>query len=280
MLEVGKIQELKIVKKVEFGVYLSEDEDSEDKVLLPSKQVPEGADIGTGITAFVYRDSKDRMIATVREPLITCGHTAVLECTDIGKIGAFLNMGLERDLFLPYHEMTSPAHRGDRCLVAMYVDKSGRLAATEKVYDYLLRDSGYKKDDEVEGTLYQISRNFGAFVAVDDKYSALIPAREWSDEYQCGTHIKARVTEVKEDGKLDLTVRKKAYLQMDDDSAALLKLLDEYDGVLPFTDKADPEMIKSKCHMSKNAFKRAIGHLMKEGAVVITPTTIERAGKK
>lgn len=154
MLEVGKIQELKIVKKVEFGVYLSEDEDSEDKVLLPSKQVPDGADTGSCITAFIYRDSKDRMIATVRVPLITCGHTAVLECTDIGKIGAFLNMGLERDLFLPYHEMTSPAHKGDRCLVAMYVDKSGRLAATEKVYDYLLRDSGYKKDDEVEGTIY------------------------------------------------------------------------------------------------------------------------------
>ena len=278
MLELGCFQKLNIVKKVEFGVYLAEEEASEEKVLLPGKQVPDGAGIGDEIEVFLFRDSKDRMIATVNRPLITLHHTAVLKCKDVGKIGAFLDMGLERDLFMPYHEMTSPAKAGDDCLAAMYIDKSGRLAATEKVYDYLISGAPYKKDDEVEGTLYQVSRNFGAFVAVDDRYSALIPAKEWSDEFQCGERIKARVTEVKEDGRLNLSVRRKAYLQMDDDAEAVMKLLDESGGVLPFTDKADPELIKSRCKMSKNAFKRAVGHLMKEGRAVITPTTIERSG--
>lgn len=279
MLEIGCFQKLYIVKKLEFGVDLAESMKSEEKVLLPAKQVPEQAALGDELEVFLFRDTKDRMIATVNRPLITRGQTAVLKCRDVGKIGAFLDMGLERDLLMPYHEMTAPAHEGDDCLVAMYVDKSGRLAATEKVYDYLIAGAPYAKDDEVEGTLYQISRNFGAFVAVDDKYSALIPAREWADEYQCGTRIKARVTAVKEDGRLDLSVRRKAYLQMDDDAQLVLKLIDESDGVLPFTDKADPELIKSRCKMSKNAFKRAVGHLMKEGIVKITPTTIERSGK-
>ncbi len=280
MIELGKIQKLVVVNKVEFGVYLGETADAEDKVLLPIKQVPDGTAPGDILEVFVYRDSKDRIISTVNMPKLTVGTVALLNCKEVGKIGAFLDMGLERDLLLPYHEMTLPAKKDEPCLVAMYVDKSSRLAATEKVYDYLRMDSACKKDDEVTGRIYQISNNFGAFVAVDDIYSALIPAKEWSNEYSCGDIINARVTSVNPDGKINLSVHKKAYLQMDDDAEAILKIMDESNGVLPFTDKADPELIKSKCKMSKNAFKRAVGHLMKQGLVKITPNTIERSGKK
>ncbi len=275
MLELGKIQKLKIVKKVRFGVYLAEEGREEEKVLLPAKQVPGQAEVGDEAEVFLFRDSEDRLIATVNRPYLTLGQPAVLTCKDAGEIGAFLDMGLERDLLLPYREMTHPVKTGDRCLVVMYIDKSGRLAATEKVYEYLQTDSPYRKDDEVEGTLYEISEEFGAFVAVDDRYSALIPKREWTDEYPCGSRIKARVADVKPDGKLTLSIRKKAYLQLEDDAKELLKLM-EKDGFLPFTDKADPDLIRRECRMSKNAFKRAVGHLLKENVVRITEERIEK----
>ena len=199
----------------------------------------------------------------------------MLKVCQVNKVGAFLDMGLERDLLLPYHEQTYAVREGDELLVAMYIDKSKRLAATMKVYDYLDKSSPYKADEEVEGLVYEISRNFGAFVAVDMKYSGLIPAREFSGEVKCGETVKARITGVKEDGKLDLSVRKKAYLQMNEDAEAILELIRERKGHLDFSDKASPELIKAECSMSKNAFKRAVGHLMKEGIVTISPDGID-----
>ena len=184
------------------------------------------------------------------------------------KIGAFLDMGLERDLLLPFHEMTQEPKEGDEVLVAMYLDKSGRLCATEKLYEYLESDSTYKKDDEVTGTLYEISRNFGAFVAVDDKYSALIPAKEFGNEAKAGDRITCRVTGVKPDGRLNLSLRKKAYLQMNDDADKIMSMI-RADGKLDFTDKAEPELIKEKTGISKAAFKRAVGHLLKTRKILI-----------
>ena len=274
MIQLGKIQKLQIERIAGQGAYLSEQKGDEEVVLLPRKQVSEDADIGSEVDVFVYRDSKDRLIATVNSPLLTVGETAVLEVREVTKIGAFLDMGLERDLLLPYHEQTYAVHDGDKVLVAMYIDKSNRLAATMKVYERLTTDSPYKVEDEVSGVVYEISRNFGAFVAVDYKYSGLIPAREFSGEVKAGDIVSARVTRVKEDGKLDLSIRKKAYLQIDDDSKVLLEMLEERGGRFPFTDKASPDIIKQECKMSKNAFKRAIGHLLKQGLVEIGPDEI------
>ena len=209
MLELGKKQKLIVRKNVDFGIYLSEDEYAEEKVLLPKKQVPEGIQCNDELEVFLYRDSKDRMIATTSEPLISLGETAVLKVAQTGKIGAFLDWGLEKDLLLPFREQTYPVREGDECLVALYLDKSARLAATMKVYHYLETDSPYHKDDTVSGLVYEISREFGAFVAVDNRYSALIPAREFSGEVKAGDEIRARVSAVKEDGKLNLSPKKK-----------------------------------------------------------------------
>ena len=275
MINLGEIQKLQIEREADFGVYLSEKKGDKEVVLLPRKQVREGAKPGDEVEVFVYRDSKDRLIATVNEPAVTVGKAAVLKVKQVTKIGAFLDMGLERDLLLPYHEQTYTIHEGDEVIVAMYVDKSNRLAATMKVYEYLSKESPYKAEDEVEGLVYEVSRNFGAFVAVDKKYSALIPAREFSGEAKPGDIVHARVTGVKEDGKLDLSIRKKAYLQLNDDGEKLIEMLKERGGKFPFTDKADPELIKEECHMSKNAFKRAIGHLMKQGLVEIGKSEIK-----
>ena len=150
MLRLGEIQELKCVSKVEFGVYLAPESDEDEKVLLPIKQVPEGFGPGDSLEVFVYKDSKDRIICTVNEPLITVGKPEILTVADTGKFGAFVDCGLERDILLPFKEQTHKVKKGDKILVAMYVDKSGRLAATEHIYEYLQTDSPYHAGDEVE----------------------------------------------------------------------------------------------------------------------------------
>ena len=275
MIAPGHISELEIKRMTPQGAYLS---DGKNDVLLPSKQVPEKSAVGDRLTVFIYRDSKDRIISTIKKPLIKLGETARLTVKEMTKIGAFLDMGLERDLLLPFHEMTKEPSSGDEVLVAMYTDKSGRLCATEKIYEYLESGSPYKKDDEVTGTLYEISRRFGAFVAVDDKYSALIPAKEFGGEAKPGDRISCRVTGVKPDGRLNLSMRKKAYLQINDDADRILDMIRKEEG-LDFSDKADPELIKEKTGLSKAAFKRAVGHLLKEKKILIKEEGIYERNK-
>lgn len=278
MIKLGKKQTLKIVKQVEFGVYLSSDSGrtEEDRVLLPKKQVPEGCKIGDSIEVFVYRDSKDRLIATTNTPKLTLGEVAELKVSQVGKIGAFLDWGLEKDLLLPFKEQTRKVRENEMCLVALYIDKSNRLCATMNVYEYLSLDNPYQKDDKVSGRVYQISEEFGAFVAVDNKYSGLIPKKELYGKVSIGQDIEARVTSVKADGKLDLSIREKAYLQIEKDAEAVMQAIESFDGVLPFNDKANPEVIKREVQMSKNEFKRAVGNLLKNGRIEITEKSIRK----
>lgn len=266
----GKKQTLVMIKRVEFGIYLAETmKDAENKVLLPKKQVPADMEVGDPIDVFLYKDSNDRPIATVKEPKLTLGQTARLRVVSVGKVGAFLDWGLEKDLFLPYREQTTQVKAGDEVIAALYLDKSEHLCATMKVYPYLQKESPYQKDDVVTGMVYEISHNFGAFVAVDDKYSALIPKKELYGELHVLQQISARVTGVKEDGKLDLGIRQKAHLQMSEDADKVQSLLREKKGFLPLHDKSSPEQIRETIGMSKNEFKRAIGHLYKEHLITL-----------
>lgn len=275
MIELGKRQKLTVVKEVDFGIYLGNEE---ERVLLPKKQVPEGIKPGDELEVFLYKDSSDRPIATVRTPKLTMGEVALLTVADVTKIGAFLDWGLEKDLLLPFKEQTAKVKAGDECLVTLYIDKSGRLCATMKVYHYLRTDSPYRKDDIVTGHVYEISGNFGVFVAVDDKYSALVPVKELygGKKYQVGDRLTGRVTSVKEDGKLELAVRQKAYLQMGEDEEKLMAVIESYDGVLPFSDKAAPEVIRRETGMSKNEFKRALGGLYKQRRVEIGEKSVRK----
>ena len=161
-------------------------------------------------------------------------------------------------------------------LVSLYIDKSSRLCATMNVYENLRTDSPYQKDDWVTGRVYEDSDNFGAFVAVDNLYSGLIPKKELYGDVRLGEDVRARVIQVREDGKLTLSVRDKAYLQMDADAERLLDILDSYEGVLPFGEKASPEVIAHETGMSKNEFKRAVGRLLKEGKIEIRDKVIRR----
>jgi len=277
MMKLGEKQTLTIVKKVEFGVYLAPTkEELEEKVLLPAKQVPAGSQVGDELEVFLYRDSKDRMIATTNTPKLMMGEVAELKVVQVGKFGAFLDWGLEKDLFLPFKQQSKRVKQGDFVLASLYIDKSNRLCATMNVYKNLKTDSPYKKDDMVTGRVYEISDNFGAFVAVDNQFSALIPTKELYGKVEVGQEVTARVAKVLEDGKLTLSIREKAYMQIEKDAEAIMKLLDSYEGSLPFTDKAAPEVIKYETDMSKNEFKRAVGHLLKAGKIEITEKSIRR----
>ena len=276
-MRLGEYQELIYVKKVQFGIYLAKNQNDEERVLLPVKQVPQDLKPGDKLKVFLYKDSQDRLIATTNEPKLALGEFAPLTVKEVGKIGAFLDWGLEKDLFLPYREMTGRVEAGDEVLVSLYIDKSSRLCATMRgLYDLLKKDSPYKKGDTVTGRVYEFSDNFGAFIAVDDCYSARIANHEDHSFLRVGDVIEAKVSDVKEDGKLDLTLREKAYIQMDADGAKILELLDSYAGVLPFTEKASPEVIKRETGLSKNAFKRAIGHLYKERVIDLADGKIRK----
>ncbi len=277
MIRLGEVQKLVIYKKVDFGVYLITESKAQERaileeyqVLLPGKYVPEDAKVGDMIEVFIYRDSKDRLIATTLQPKLVMGQAARLRVAQTSKIGAFLDWGLEKDLFLPFKQQKKRVSEGEEVLVSLYIDKSNRLCATMNVYPDLQTDSPYKKDDRVTGTVYEISPNFGAFVAVDDRYSGLIAKKELYGDVQIGETVSARVLRVKEDGKLDLSVREKAYLQISEDAEKIADLIDRFGGALPFNDKATPEVIKRETGMSKNEFKRAVGNLLKNNRIKIT----------
>lgn len=271
MLKLGEKQVLVVVKRVEFGVYLAETmKNTTEKVLLPKRQVPEDLELGDPIEVFLYKDSEDRMIATTLEPKLTLGKVAKLTVSSVGKIGAFLDWGLPKDLLLPFRQQTTKVQKADQVLVTLYLDKSSRLCASMKVYHYLNMESPYKKGDEVTGMVYEISDNFGAFVAIDDQYSALIPKKELTRDVKVLDQITARVTAIKEDGKIDLSLRKQAHEMLSEDAEKILALLKKEGGFLPLHDKSEPELIREKTAMSKNEFKRAIGHLYKSRSITIS----------
>ena len=267
MIQLGKTQCLNIIKKTDFGVYLGTED---DKVLLPKKQVPEDIEIGDALTVFVYRDSSDRLIATTNTPKIELGGLARLKVSEVSSIGAFLDWGLEKNLLLPYREQTTHVNMGDEYLVALYIDRSNRLAATMKVSRYLQTTDKYVKDSAVSGTVIGIKPEHGIYVAIDDKYYGFITRNEMSDDIKIGDVVHGRVIKVREDNKITISIHQKAYIQMDEDSTLIYNKIVELGGSLGFTDKADPEVIKKYFNMSKNAFKRAVGRLLKQEKVVIT----------
>ena len=271
MYLLGEKQVLTVTRVGEIGCYLGDHYDSRAQdVLLPAKWMPNGTQIGDKIEVFVYKDSEDRPIATTMEPALTLGQTAVLRVVDTTRIGAFLDWGLEKDLLLPFHEQNGRLHEGDECLVTLYIDKSGRLCASmKKVYHALSTDTPYVKDDVVDGFVYEISDEYGAYVAVDGKYSARIAPQEVRGALSAGRRITARVARVLPDGKMDLTLQKKVADQMTDDAEAVLSEIRARGGSLPFTDKADADVIREAFGMSKNAFKRAVGRLLKQGKIAI-----------
>src|SRR3712207_5605701 len=276
MVEIGKIQKLKVANIAKIGVYLDAGtEEQGDNILLPNNQLPDDVKEGDELEVFVYRDSEDRLIATRKTPLVQAGEIAVLKVKETTSIGAFLDIGLERDVLLPFKEQKYRVVSGKKYLVAIYIDKSDRLTATTYISKFLSSESPYKRDEWVKGTVYSINNEIGALVAVDNKYKGLIPKSELYKEINVGDEVECRVARVRDDGKLDLGTREVAYKQMDSDVEMLLNKLEKYDGFIPLNDKSKPEEIKDRLKISKAAFKRAVGRLLKEDKIIQTEKGIK-----
>ncbi|WP_326907584.1 CvfB family protein [Sedimentibacter sp. MB31-C6] len=283
MIKLGEMQELEVVKKVEFGVYLKspEDEDKiENRVLLPLKQVPENTIIGDKLTVFVYRDSNDRIIATVKKPRIVIGQIGYLRVVEISRIGAFLNWGLEKDLFLPFKEQIGEIRVNGEYMVGLYIDKSNRLCATMNLFKVLRTDSPYKVNDIVRGTVFSLKRGLGAMIAVEGKYLGLIHEGEILKPLRSGDEVEVRISHIKEDGKLDLSLKDAPRLQIDNDAEKILKVVAKNKGTLKLNDNSSPELIRETLGMSKSSFKKGIGRLMKKEIIEITREGIRLIDKK
>ena len=276
-MELGKIQTLEIARKKDFGVYLVDvgDYDTKGGVLLPIRQVPKDAQIGDKLEVFLYKDSEDRLIATTKQPKLCVGELAALRVKEVSKIGAFVDIGIDKDILLPFKEMEGSPKPGDEVLMALYVDRSDRLALSMRIYKYLQPSQEHKKDDVVKARVYRL-RDVGVMLAVEDKYFGMIPRIENYESYIIGDVIEARVLRVREDGKLDLSHRKKAYLQLGEDAKMIADLLDKKQGRPELGDDSSPEKIKEVLGISKNAFKRAIGNLYKSNKIKIYEDHIEK----
>lgn len=275
MIEIGKNQKLKIKNFSSVGAFLWDEEGSEESILLPKAEVPSDKNVGDEVSVFVYRDGSDRVISTTRRPYIEIGQLALLKVVSKTKIGAFLDIGLERDVLLPFSEMIGQVVEGKSYLVSLYLDKSNRLALTMQIRNLLKTDSNYKENDQVMGTIYSIRKDHGIFVAVDEKYDSMVPKEEAQGIYEIGEVISARVSMVNRDGRLVLSLKDRAYLNIDEDSELILDILEDNGGYLDIGDKSDSEKIKELTGLSKSAFKKAIGKLYKERSIKLYPEKIE-----
>lgn len=274
MIKIGKRQKMIVDRFTSVGAYLTEvekeGEELEDiAILLPNNELEDRElQEGDEVEVLIYMDSEDRPVATFRKTEALVGTLAKLEVTDVNpKLGAFMDWGLKKELLLPRGQQEIPVEVGKKYLVGIYEDSKGRLSATMKIYKFLLPSTSIKKNDIVSGTVYRIEPNIGVFVAVEDRYFGLIPKIEYFKDYKVGDEIEARVIRVREDGKIDLTPRERAYIQIDEDAELILGKMRLLGDSFGFTDKSSPEEIVDYFNMSKKAFKRAMGNLLKNGKV-------------
>ena len=265
MINIGQFNKLKVKKKVDFGYYL--EDKFGDEVLLPNSNAKGSkVEVGESLEVFVYRDSKDRLISTLKRPLLTVGNIAYLEVVSQSEIGAFVNIGLERDLFIPLKEQAFKLKTGKKYLFYLYIDKTDRLAGTTKIHEYLdiAEEGKYKVDDEVKVIVYDTAENGTLKIAVDREYIGLILPNEHLEYIYPGEEISARIKRVYEDGILGITTRKKRLDAREELSEVILKYLRENGGYMPYNDKSSSEEIKREFNTSKNYFKMTLGGLMKK----------------
>lgn len=269
MIEIGRSQKLKIKRFTTVGAFLNDEDEKSEDILLPRKFLKKEWEVGKELEVFVYKDNENRPIATTLKPKLELGQLGILQVVDVNKVGAFLDWGLEKDLYLPYDEQTIKVKKFDYYLVALYLDISGRLTATMKVEPYFSKDVEYKENDWVDGKIYSFDIDIGAFILVDGKYNAMLPASELEGVLKVNDDIKLRVKRVKEDGKIDLTKSNRVHEELSSDSEKIYTILRDNGGYLKVNDKSDPRLIFSIFNMSKSQFKRSIGRLYKQRRINI-----------
>ena len=275
-VKLGKYNQLEVVKAVDFGVYLNGGDDGE--ILLPSRYVPEECKPGDVLNVFIYLDNEERLVATTLQPFVQVGEFACLEVAWVNEYGAFLDWGLMKDLFVPFREQKMKMQKGHRYVVHAHVDEdSYRIMASAKVERYLSKDfPGYQPGEEVEVMVWQ-KTDLGYKVIVDNKFGGLVYRKEVFKALEPGMRMQAFVRQVREDGKIDLTLQKDGAQKVGDFSAILLQHIKDNDGFTSLNDKSDAEEIYEAFGVSKKTFKKAVGDLYKKRLVVLVEGGIRLA---
>ena len=273
MVNVGEYNELEVVKQMDFGIYLR-DEDTE--ILMPTKWVPQGTAIGDKLEVFVFRDSDDRLIATTVKPFATADTFAFLECRQVNDTGAFLDWGMDKQLFVPFREQAQHMEEGKSYVVFVYVDEeTDRLVASSKLSRFIIREDVELVEGDIVELLVYSETDLGYNAIVNDLYTGLIYKNEIFESIRVGDKMQGYVKRIREDEKIDLSLQKSGYELVDDVKWRILKLMKEENGFLSLNDNSSPEEIKAKLQISKKAFKKAVGALYKERLVKLTDKGIQ-----
>jgi hypothetical protein len=262
-VKLGKMNDLTVVKTVDFGVYLDGGEEGE--ILLPTRYVPENCQPGDTVKVFLYLDSEERLIATTLTPLVQVDEFAFLEVAWVNEYGAFLNWGLMKDLFVPFREQKQKMRVGQSYLIHAHIDEeSYRIMASAKVERYLSKEMPtYKEKDKVQVLVWQRT-DLGYKVIVENRFSGMLYHNELFQPIEPGMHLEAYVKQVRPDGKLDLTLQLSGGRKVDDFAEVLLKYVREHRGFIPYHDKSEAEEIYEEFEVSKKTFKKAVGDLYKK----------------
>lgn len=274
MLKIGEVQVLKIKKIDSAGAHL-ECPGEEERVLLSADLVPLEKNQGDTIEVFVFTDRFGKAVVSLKKPSVQVGELGYLKVLDVSHKGAFLDWDFIVDIFAPNDNIFYNLIKGKSYLFRLFVNDERKIRATTDVYNYLRSDSHYSKNDRVTGTVYKKLVEGGYLIAIDNRYYGLIPVNECFWEIEYGEVVSGRIIRVKEDGKLDISPRQVAHIQLEDDAEYLLDLIKSRGGSLNLNDKTDPETIKKQLNMSKRAFKRAVGRLLREGEITQTKDSLQ-----
>lgn len=274
MFRLGKFNQLTALRKTTFGFFLGEI-DGDQEVLLPNKYVPKSLNIDDTIDVFLYTDSEDRIVATTLTPKIFLHEFAVLKVSDVTNFGAFLDWGLEKDLFIPFSEQKKRVEVGDEITVFLFLDEStDRLVASSKIEEFMKEEITVKVGEEVN-LLIDRKSELGYQVIINNLHIGLVFASEVFQPLLKGYKVKGFIKKLREDGKIDVSIRKQGYDQIIDSQDLLLKKLQEGSGVIYLTDKSDPQKISQQLQMSKKAFKKSVGALYRQRKIRIKDDCIE-----
>lgn len=271
MLHIGNYNQLTIDRITASGAVFKSDEGD---VLLPLRLLPKGAEAGTVLEVFVYVDSDGRLTATTRKPRAVVGEFALLKVKEATTVGSFLDWGLEKDLLLPFGEQNEPVRRGDQVLVRVFLHSSGRIAASAKLDKFITPVNDTLSEGAEVDLLVYACTDLGAKVLINNSFGGLIFNTEFVVKPTCGERLRGFVKKIRDDGKVDVTLRKGGALEAANDRESVLAALAAHRGFLPLTDKSSPEAIAGLLRLSKKSFKKAVGGLYKEGVITITPDGI------
>ncbi len=275
-IQVGRWNTLKVVKHVDFGLYLDGGEAGE--ILLPKRFMPRDAQPGDDLKVFIYHDSDNRIIATTQEPKGQVGDIVFLKCVSTTQQGAFLDWGLMKDIFVPLSQQSRQMLPGGRYLVGIYIDEqTGRVAATER-FDSWLSEEADDELTELEKVSLTIWRqtDLGYVAIINNRYTGVLYFNDLYQDYDPGDTLNSYIKTIRPDGKIDLAPGDAGYARVEDASQKVMRLLEEANGYLPYHDKSDPDEIHQFFGMSKKTFKMTTGGLYKAGKIEFTKTGIRK----